>query len=234
MSRPYYAPTSHYWDGRQSAYDAGLSYFPDTAVPMPLGDWMSDLAMVGGGAVGGPGGAATAGAAASVIQHWFGGSAVDQTRQDRVNYFAGLAANGNVAAAQLILGGPDNVSGNERQMWVNAANALNAAAPGVMAEAHAAGPLWLQNSGDSAATYPAMRRVTAAWAAQHPVTTVTGTVGGAISDFFNPAPPPQGTYPASSGAGIPVNVRASVSPALLLGVAAVGAAVLFSKRRRRS
>lgn len=224
-----YAPSNDWWNGVQTAYTAGLSYFPDMAyAPMPMGDMTSDLAAIGGGAIAGPAGAAATGLAASVIGHWFGGSAVDQQRQARVNYVAQAAVNNNVGAMQLILGGPSNVSGNEQQMWQTAYTLVKQVNPGVVAAAEAAGPVWLTNSGDTATNYPRMRAFIQAWASQNPVAAVTGSITGAISSFFNPAPPtvtPGVTTPVTMG-------RSGISPVLLIGGLAV-AAVVLSRRRRR-
>lgn len=229
-NRAPYAPTFRYRDGWQSAYTAGLTYFPDYSyAPTPLGDIATDISMAIGGAAGGPAGAVAGGAAASVIQRWFGGSAVDQQRQERVNYVAQSAVNGNVGAMQLVLGAPDNVSGNEQQMWRTAYTLIKQANPSVVAAAEAVGPAWLVNSGDTATNYPRMRQYIQAWAANNPVAAVTGAVGGAISSFFNPTPPAPvmvngvPTYPAAHG---------GISPMLLLGGAALAAVVLMRRRRR--
>lgn len=222
-----YAPVERYREGYQSAYDAGLSYFPDTPfmAAMPLGDIVTDLAVAGGTALGGPAGGVTAGTASGVIQRWFGGSAVDQARQERVNYFAQLAANGNVAAAQLILGAPPNVSGNERGMWETAATLLNQQAPSVMADARTLGPAWLQNSGDTAQNYPAMRRYTATWSAQNPFTSAIGAASGAFGGLFTPSPVPGQPFPTAAR---------NNSGVLLVGAVAVVGVLFLRSRRRRS
>lgn len=243
MPRPYYAPAYNYRAGIQSAYDAGLTYFPDVGsalIPAPLGldlsSITSDIGAIVGGVAGGPAGAV----AGSQVGSIFGtstGNATDQARQARVNYFANLASQGNVAAMQLILGAPPNVSGNEQPMWVNAANALRSAAPDVYNQAQQAGPAWLQNSGDTATNYPAMRQFCQVWAAQHPYATVAGGVSSAISSFFTPTPPTAGspstvpyygttprptTYTAPASSGIP--------PVVLYGGLAVLAYALLRKR----
>lgn len=237
MSRPYYADTSHYRSGIQSAYDAGLSYFPDVGtglIPTPLGfDYTSFATDVGtGSAAAGPAGGVV-GAAVSIFGQIAGGTAVDQARQARVNYFANLASQGNVAAMQLILGAPPNVSGNEQQMWVNAANALRSQAPDVYNAAEQAGPAWLVNSGDTATNYPAMRNYVQTWAQQHPFAAAAGAVAGAIGTFATPGPVP--SYPGAAprpGTYIVPPTAGAVSPLLLYGALAAGAYFLMSRRRR--
>jgi hypothetical protein len=233
MPRPNYTPAYSLrdgvqldYDGIQTAYTAGLSYFPDYSYGAePLGDIATDAGALIGGAVGGPAGAAGGGAVGGLIQRWVGGSAVDQQRQARVNYFAQLAGNGNVAAMQLILGAPNNVSGNEQTMWVNAAAAVRSVAPDVYAAAQAAGPAWLTGSGDTATNYPAMKNFVQTWAAQHPVSTAVSGVGQSIAQFFAPTP----TTPTTPGVAV---VRpAGVSPILLYGALAAGAFLLMKRRR---
>jgi hypothetical protein len=248
MPRPYYAPTYQFRAGVQSAYDAGLSYFPDYALaPSPLGFDLSTIASDVGGAIGfatgGPAGAVAGSTGASAIFGQItGGTAVDQARQARVNYFANLASQGNVAAMQLILGAPPNVSGNEQQMWVNAANALRTAAPDVYSAALQAGPAWLTNSGDTATNYPAMRQFVQTWAAQHPFTAAGGAISGAIGSIFTPQPPTSGVpssvpyYPTAPGSGPvltpPTAARASSSPLVLYAALGLGAYFLMGRRRR--
>lgn len=230
MSQPNYAPTHSYRDGAQTAYTAGLSYFPDYSFAAePLGDIAVDGGALVGGAVAGPVGATAGAYAGSLIQRWIGGNAVDQQRQARVNYFAQLAGNGNVGAMQLILGGPDNVSGNEQQMWLNAAAAVKAAAPDVYAAAQAAGPVWLVGSGDTATNYPAMKNFVQTWAAQHPFQTAVNMAGQVIGNVFTPGPT-VGNQPGTPGGVVPRG--ATVSPVLLYGALAAGAYYLMSRRRR--
>jgi hypothetical protein len=170
-----------------------------------------------GGVVGGPAGATVGGSLLSSLLGAFGGgTAVDQARAARVNYVAQQAVSGNVAAMQIILGAPDNVSGNERDMWITAANAVRTSAPDVYQEAQAAGPVWLVNSGDTATNYPALRNYLQTWAASHPLTTLTNAAGSLLTG------------------GIPLGGQRAggVSP-MVLGAVALGA-VLFLSRRRRS
>lgn len=215
-----YGGTAHRNDGYQSAYDAGLSWFSDGPsygmVATPLGlDLSSIVGTVVGGAVGGPAGAATGGSLLSSLLSLAGGSAVDQARAARVNYFAQLAASGNVAAMQLILGGPANVSGNEAGMWTAAANAVRTSAPDVYQAAMEAGPAWLVNSGDTATNYPAMRNYVQTWAANHPLTTLTNVAGNVFGSAATPGAPRVG----------------GVSP-VVLGAVALGLVVFLSRRRR--
>jgi hypothetical protein len=245
MPRPYYAPTYNYRAGFQSAYDAGLSYFPDYSLaPSPLGFDLASIATDVAGAVGfiggGPAGAAAgAGTVSTIFGQIQGGTAVDQARQARVNYFANLASQGNVAAMQLILGAPPNVSGNEQQMWTNAANALRSAAPDVYSAALQDGPAWLVNSGDTATNYPAMRQFCQTWAAQHPFATAVGSVSSAVGSIFTPQPPTQGVpssvpyYPTRPGSAPVITGPASAGSSPLLVYAALGAAAYFALSRRR-
>lgn len=237
MSRAPYAPSYRFQDGEQTAYNTGLSYFPDAPymVNTPMGDIVTDLASLTGTAAGGPAGGVAAGAASSVIQKWFGGSAVDAQRQDRVNYVAQAAVNGNVAAMQLVLGAPNNVSGNEKQMWQTAYTLIKQANPGVVAAAEALGPQWLVNSGDTATNYPRMRSLIAAWAAQNPIATAKGAVTSALSSFFNPTPVP--TTPVLGPTGLPMlpapAAHINLMPILVLGGAVAAAFVLMPRRRGR-
>ena len=222
--RPFYAPTYNSGSGSQSAYDAGLTWFPDgggAIYPSPLGlDYGALAGTLLGTAVGGPAGGAVGGSLPSLFGQ-LTGSAVDQARQARVNYFAQLAAAGNVAAMQLILGAPSNVSGNESQMWVNAATAVRQSAPDVYQAAQDAGPYWLVNSGDTATNYPAMRSYVQQWAASHPLTSLAGVAQSYVGGFLTPSP----TAP-----GAPV-VRSGPSPLLLAGLG-IGAYLLLRSRRR--
>ena len=216
-----YGGTAHRNDGYQSAYDAGLTWFSDgpsspSMYASPLGLDLSTLTgTIVGGAVAGPAGAATGGSLLSSLLSLASGSAVDQARAARVNYFAQLAANGNVAAMQLILGAPANVSGNEAGMWQAAANAVRTSAPDVYQAAVEAGPAWLVNSGDTATNYPAMRNYVQTWAASHPLTTLTNVAGNVFGGALTPGAPRVG----------------GVSP-VVLGAVALGAVLLLSRRRR--
>lgn len=223
MPRPAYAPTSRYWDGYQSESTAGLTYFPDNMThPSPLGNIVDDLAMAGGTAIAGPAGGIVGGATSSVIQRWFGGSAVDQQRQERVNYVAQYAVNGNVPAMRLILGAPSNVSGNERTMWERAYDLIKQQNPQVVRDAEAIGPAWLVNSGDTATNYPRMREFIRAGES------VIQQAAGTITDFFSP---PGSSAPSGAvmpGAAVP---RSGGMSPLMLGGIALAAVVVLSRRR---
>ena len=221
MPRPPYAPTYAAAAGWQSAYTAGLSHFPDVAIPAPLGNYYGDVLATGvGTAVGGPAGGAVAPMLLNVIGGFLGSgaTAVDQARLARVAYFADLAARGNVAAAQLILGGPANVSGNERQMWVNAATMLQQAAPDVLDAARDAGPVWLSGSGDTATNYPVMRQYVMTWANQHPGTTLANAATSGVNELIG------------TSTGLPSTSRAP-SVIVLAGLG-LGAYMLLGRRRR--
>lgn len=153
------------------------------------GDYLTDTLAIGGAAATGGTGAAVGAVAIKLYTAFTGGAAVDQQRQARVNYFLQQAEQGNVAAAQLILGAPNNVSGNERTMWVGAANILqsNAEWNQTLQAAEQAGPVWLTGSGDTATNYPAMRAFTASWAAQNqPI--LTAAVGSTAAAAIHKTP----------------------------------------------
>lgn len=217
--KPDYATTSNASAGAQTAYTAGLSYFPDYSfAPEPMGDVAQIIGGLVGAGVAGPAGATAGTTVGTLIGSLTGGgSAVDAQRQARVNYVLAAAQRGNVPAAQMIIAGPQNVSGNEAGMWTNAQTALRSTVLGAqtLAAAQAAGPYWPVNSGDTAANYPFMRSVIAQWDAQHP--SVSGTVAG-VTGVVNSV---LGLSPGSS-----------ISPTtVLLGVAALGAFLLLSRKR---
>jgi len=117
----------------------------------------------------------------------------DAQRQGRVNYVVQNAQRGNIRAGQILLGGPDNVSGNERDMWTNgqknaAATDLGAAA---MVAAMAKGPQWLTGNGDTAANYPGLVQFLIGSDIAHPV----------VDDIPTPVTPTQPTYPTTPGGG---------------------------------
>lgn len=182
-----YAPTSHYWTGEQSAYTAGLSYFPDYSIAAePLGNPL--IAAI----------PSVVGLFGSI-----GGSTADKQRQARVDYVTQAALGGNVAAAQLILGGPANVSGNERPMWQKAAQTVAQQNPSVMAAAQQLGPYWLVGSNEDIATFPATKAFIQAWGVSHnpigtAVNAISPTAGAAYTGIM-------GTPGAASGpaGGVP-------------------------------
>lgn len=176
------------------------------------GDILTDTLTIGGAAATGGTSAVVGTVAVKLYTAFTGGAAVDQQRQARVNYFLQQAEQGNVAAAQLILGAPPNVSGNERTMWVGAANILqsNPEWRQTLQEAQQEGPVWLTGSGDTATNYPAMRQFTAAWAARN-----QPSIGQSAA--------------AAGSAAVAVAQKAPV--ALWVGLAAVAYYVLASRRR---
>jgi hypothetical protein len=122
-----------------------------------------------------------------------GGSAVDAARAARVQYFLNQANQGNVAAAQIIIGAIPNVAGNEDPMWESAIDQLRSSAAGsnVLAAAQALGPYWPVGSSDTAQSYPIMRSFTANWAAHNaPLTAIANTLtGGAVNTLFGGSAP---------------------------------------------
>lgn len=209
-------------EGEQTAFTAGLSYFPDYGfAPMPMGDIAADVGGLFGTAVAGPAGGVTVGAATNFIEGLFGGAAVDHQRAERVQYFLNQAMQGNVAAAQLILGAPSNVSGNERGMWTAAVQALQSSPTGsaTLAQARSGGPVWFQGSGDTATNYPVMKNFTAQWGMSNaPLTT-------AVQGVINTA--------TGLAGGKPLALNPSLTPILLLGVGGIVAYAAFSRKRRR-
>lgn len=73
-----------------------------------------------GEAVGGPAGAVVGGTSAGFVTRIFGGAGVDRQRQDRVNWTLQQAINGSITAGEIIIAAPQNVSGNEADMWTRA------------------------------------------------------------------------------------------------------------------
>jgi hypothetical protein len=208
--------------GEQTAYSAGLSYFPDYMTAFePMGDAVANVAGLLGTGLGGPAGGVTVGATVSAIEHFLGGGGVDAERAARVQYFLNLASQGNVAAAQLIIAAPSNVAGNERTMWTAAATALQSSATGsaTLAQARAAGPVWFVNSGDTATNYPTMKNFTSQWGmSNQPVTTAVQGVYNAVTGL--------------SGAR-PIALNSNMTPVLLLGVGGIAAYFAFGRKRRR-
>lgn len=206
--------------GVQTAYTAGLSYYPDSSFsPSPMGDVEQIIGGVIGGAAGGPAGAATGTSVGGLVSNLLGGgSGVDAQRQARVNFVLQAAQRGNVPAAQMIIAGPQNVSGNEAQMWANAGTVLRSSTTGAATyqAAQAAGSYWPVGSGDTAANYPYMRSVIAQWDQQHPTpASIAGVIGVTPSAFL------------TSG------LNGSVMPILLVGGAGIVAFLLLSRRSSR-
>jgi hypothetical protein len=201
------------WQFR-TPYNMGLSYFPDRPEQLaPLGG----VADIGVALAPVPYvGPVVAGAATaytfyqSLTGGAAGGTAVDQARQARANYFGQLAMSGNVAAAQVLLGAIPNVAGNEKPMWQSWISQLSASSTGqdTLAKAQALGPYWPVGSSDTVTNYPIMRNFVAQWSYQNPLANVTQTVGAAA--------------------------RSGFAPIVLAGGGALALAFLLRKPRRRS
>jgi hypothetical protein len=197
-----------------TAYDAGLSYFPDSPWQRSrIGDYYTDAALVAPIPVIGTT-AALLSTGAGIYQSVFGGgSAIDQQRQARANYFGQLAMQGNVAAAQILLGAIPNVSGNEQPMWQNWISQLSASAAGqqTLQRAQSLGPWWPVGSSDTVANYPIMKNFVAQWAAANPLSTIAANV--------------------STGVG--AVARSGVAPWLLVGGGVLAFVLLSGKRSTR-
>jgi len=202
----------------RTAYDAGLSYFPDRPEQRArIGDYYTDAALIAPIPIVGTAGAALATGAGIYQSILGGGSAIDQQRQARANYFGQLAMQGNVAAAQILLGAIPNVSGNEQPYWQNWITQLNASTSGqgTLQQAQALGPWWPVGSSDTVTNYPIMKNFVAQWASAHPLTTVAGNIA----------------------TGVGAAARSSVTPWLLAGGGALALVFLLGSpqrsRRRR-
>lgn len=117
------------------------------------------------------------------------GTQRDRDRAARANYFGNLAVQGNVAAAQIILGAlVPNVSGNELPMWQAWLSQLQSSAAGqaVLTQARQLGPYWPVGSTDTVTNYPIMKAFAQNWANAHPF---AGGAGTAVSKVLaNPLP----------------------------------------------
>jgi hypothetical protein len=198
-----------------NAYNMGLSYFPDDPeqlaydrVAYGLGDVTSAGVALAPVPYIGPVIAGAAGAYSIYQSFTGGGSAVDQARQARANYFGQLAMQGNVAAAQILLGAVPNVSGNEAPMWSTWISQLQASSTGqaTLAQAQALGPWWPVGSSDTVTNYPIMKNFVAQWSSSNPFAGVATTATAAV--------------------------RSGLLPIVLVGGAAVGAALLLSRPKR--
>lgn len=92
----------------------------------------------------------------NLVAAFGGGSQADAQRAARAQWFLSKAQQGNVAAAQCLLGGLNTVASHEQPMYQAAVTALQASALGAETwqSAVAAGPFWSLQ--DSAASYPNM------------------------------------------------------------------------------
>lgn len=169
----------------QTPYNMGLSWFPDQPEQLaPLGSLATDGVALAPVPYVGPviAGAATA---YGLYQSFTGGggSAVDQARQARANYFGQLAMQGNVAAAQILLGAVPNVSGNEAPYWQSWISQLSASSTGqqTLAAAQSLGPYWPVGSSDTVQNYPIMKNFVAQWSAQNPFANLPASVPAALA-----------------------------------------------------
>jgi hypothetical protein len=231
MPRLAYAPNASPSAGYQSAYDAGLSYFPDgpAFAPEPLGNWTDLLPAVVGFATGGPAGAAAAQTAAGALLPLLTGSKTDQERQARVNYFLQQALDGNIAAVQVIMGAPEDTAGTEDAMWTRALATVQSSRPDVYQQALALGPVRFTGTGDTATNYPTMKAFTTRWAqSNQPVQSAINTALDAAGNIINRV------TGGSSGSSAPTQ-HTGLSPVVMFGGLAVavilGSSLLKGKRR---
>lgn len=112
------------------------------------------------------------------------GSQRDAQRAARANYFGNLAIQGNVAAAQIILGAlAPNVSGNELPMWQVWENQLSSSSSGqqTLAAARQLGPYWPVGATDTVTSYPTLKAFAQNWANQHPFSSSGPAVTNALT-----------------------------------------------------
>ncbi len=135
----------------RTAYEAGLSHFPDAPGARPRIGFLPLLASAETGL--------------QLYQSFAGGgSQTDQQRQARAQYFGQLALQGNVNATQILIGGTQNTSGNEIPYWQGWLDQLRASSDGqqTLAAAQQRGAWWPVGSTDTVTNYPIMK----AYAAQ--------------------------------------------------------------------
>src|SRR5689334_4827028 len=173
----------------RTAFSTGLGHFPDAP---GFGDTASLLtagAEIGGAtAAGGPGAGALV-VIKDLASAFSSGSTRDAQRAARANYFGNLAVQGNVGAAQIILGAlVPNVSGNELSMWQVWLNQLQQSAQGqaTLVQAQQLGPWWPVNSTDTVTDYPIMKAHAAQWAAAHPLANLPGIPAAIASSSVLP------------------------------------------------
>ena len=161
----------------RTAFSAGLGHFPDAP---GFGDTSSLLTagaeIAGATAAGGPGAGALV-VIKDLASAFSSGSTRDAQRAARANYFGNLAVQGNVGAAQIILGAlVPNVSGNELSMWQVWLNQLQQSAQGqtTLAQAQQLGPWWPVGSTDTVTDYPIMKAHAAQWSTSHPLANLPG------------------------------------------------------------
>lgn len=170
----------------RSQFRQGLSYFPEQPGDMRanaanfggFGDAstvLTDATVIGGTVATGGIGAGVGAVVLDLASAFSSGATRDKQRAARANYFGNLAINGNVAAAQVILGAlVPNVSGNELPMWQTWLSQLQSSSQGqaVLAAARAAGPYWAVGSTDTVTDYPITKNFVNTWASQHPMSRV--------------------------------------------------------------
>jgi hypothetical protein len=179
----------------QTSYDQGLSHFPDRPwqrAPLGATSLTNVAPLVAPIPYVGPLANIAAGAYTAYSTIFGDGSARDQQRGARASYFGQLAMQGNVAAAQILLGAISNVSSNEAPMWQNWISQLNASSAGqqTLQQAQALGPWWPVGSSDTVTNYPIMKNFVAQWDAQHPFSAVSANFQGGIGTIARSSPPP--------------------------------------------
>ncbi len=96
----------------RTAYDAGLSHFPDNGqLAQRVSGWTDFLALA-------PiPGASQIAAGVNLATSATGGTATDQQRQARVDWTVQQAQAGSTTAAAIIIAGPANTASHEAPMW---------------------------------------------------------------------------------------------------------------------
>lgn len=235
-----YGSTANPRAGYQTAFSAGLSYFPDVAVAMPLGGFVDALAIGANALVPGSGVALQVGAKTGALDKIFhGGAATDAGRQARADWTELAAKNGSPTAAALIVAAPANVGPNEDAMWTRALSRVPA---DVLQQAYAMFPsgYWPEGQPDfyTDVSGPTHRQIMSEVGQYNQV---AGAVGGAVQGGLESimsaiglGPKPMPAVVTPNGTVVtPATRGASVSPLLLGGLALVGGALLFAGKRRR-
>lgn len=205
----------------RSPYRVGLSYFPERPVTGAMvtnqarfggfgitSTELTDVATIGAGVATGGVGAGVVAGITDIASAFSSGSQTDAQRAARANYFGNLAMQGNVAAAQIILGAlVPNVSGNEEKMWSAWLSQLQQSTKGqqTLAQANQLGPYWPVGSTDTVTNYPIMKNFAAQWAAAHPL--------------------------SAGGSPIAALATGGLMPWLAVGAAGLGVYLLLARRR---
>lgn len=184
-----------------TGYDTGLSWFPDGP---PV---VQRLGFID------PATAAAAYAGIKNLIGLFGSNQEDRNRAARAQYFAQLAADGNVNAARVLYGGLANTASHERPMYQAAIDAVNQTQAGAaaLAQAQIAGPYWSDT--DTSTNYPVLR----AFASRGVVREAVDAIGDTITDTAGRV----GQSFKEGGIVVP------------LGIGLAVAALVFGGRRRR-